>query len=108
MLCVFSITGMLIIILAERLNDEIKSLQHEYQSLTSYIPSNPHELTLIEEFLLTCGRLGYVGDEMKEALKMRQNLLEESIKGSFSKEVASKLGMSYCVQAQSKYLTSLA
>ena len=63
---------------AERLLSEISSLQVKFQDIKS-IASNCEELGLVEEFLLSCGKVGYSGPEMYEAVELRQTLLSEAI-----------------------------
>jgi hypothetical protein len=65
-------------IYASRLCSEIASLVQQFASLkllaTSYL-----NLSLVESFLLNCGKLSYCGKEMFEAVELRQMLYAEGI-----------------------------
>lgn len=61
-------------VLGQRLATEIGNLQEAFRKLKT-IARTRKELPLVENFLLDCGRLGYSGDELFQAVDLRARLV---------------------------------
>lgn len=81
----------IVALLAERLYYEILSLQKDSKSL-NVVATHPNQLSLIEDFLLLCGKIGYPGPEMFDSISRRQNLLSRGLK-DYPLDFKSKLQM---------------
>eukprot|EP01038_Epipyxis_sp_PR26KG_P004522 gene4522-6387_t len=67
-------------ILAQRLVLSMVGLQHQHQDLsllTSGVTSG--SLSVVEDYLLKCGRIGYQGNEVIDAVSIRQRIVEELV-----------------------------
>lgn len=64
---------------ALRLRSEILGLQRTFQDITELARSYG-ELSMVEDFLLSCGKLGYSGPEMFQAVELRQELVAQGVK----------------------------
>lgn len=71
--------GGLALVYALRLRSEILGLQRTFQDITELARSYG-ELNMVEDFLLSCGKLGYAGPEMFQAVKLRQELVAQGVK----------------------------
>jgi hypothetical protein len=71
--------GGLALVYALRLRSEILGLQRSFLDITELARSYS-ELGLVEDFLLSCGKLGYSGPEMFQAVELRQKLVESAVK----------------------------
>ncbi|KAJ1422554.1 hypothetical protein B484DRAFT_113232 [Ochromonadaceae sp. CCMP2298] len=70
--------GGMALIYALRLRSEIAGLRRCFQDTAALATSYPH-LSMVEDFLLLCGRLGYSGPEMFEAVELRQKIVAEAL-----------------------------
>ena len=70
--------GGLALVYALRLRSEILGLQRAFQD-TAEMARTYSELNLVEEFLLACGKLGYSGPEMFQAVELRQTLVAQGV-----------------------------
>jgi hypothetical protein len=70
--------GGLALVYALRLRSEILGLQRTFQDITELARSYG-ELSMVEDFLLSCGRLGYSGPEMFQAVELRQELVAQGV-----------------------------
>lgn len=67
------------LVYAQRLRSEILGLRRTFQDVQELARSYS-ELGMVEEFLLSCGKLGYSGDEMFQAVELRQELVAQGLK----------------------------
>eukprot|EP01033_Poteriospumella_lacustris_P012069 gene12069-8623_t len=63
-------------VLGKRLASEISNLKETFRKL-QMIAKTRKELPLVENFLLDCGKCGYGGDEMFEAVSLRARLVAQ-------------------------------
>lgn len=63
------------IILAERLLNEITMLRHDAGNLDA-LAQGPDDISIVEEFLVNCGRIGYTGPEILVAVELREYLVQ--------------------------------
>ena len=61
--------------LAERLLSEITMLRHDAGNLDA-LAQGPDDITIVEEFLVNCGRIGYTGPEILVAVELREYLVQ--------------------------------
>jgi hypothetical protein len=83
------------LIYCQRLFNEIIALKQQFQNVklllassSSTSSSSYSELPLIEDFLFACGKVSYTGEEMFEAVELRQRLYHNGMKtggASFTK-----------------------
>jgi hypothetical protein len=93
----------IIVLLAERLLNELLSLQDDAKSLSS-IASSPEQISFVEEFLLSCGKVGYSGPEMIESISFRQQLLSQLL--SMNKQGAYVLPKEFIATTKHKAMLS--
>jgi len=70
--------GGLALVYALRLRSEILTLQRSYLDVADLARSY-NELSMVEEYLLSCGKLGYAGPEMFAAVELRQSLVAQAV-----------------------------
>jgi hypothetical protein len=67
------------LVYAQRLRSDILGLNRLFQD-THELAKSYSELNMVEEFLLSCGKLGYSGPEMFQAVELRQELVAQAVK----------------------------
>lgn len=68
--------GGLALVYALRLRSEIVGLQRSFHDIAE-LARTYSELHMVEDFLLSCGKLGYSGPEMFQAVELRQELVAQ-------------------------------
>ncbi|RYG69876.1 hypothetical protein EON64_01645 [archaeon] len=70
----------------QKLANEISILQKTWLNLKTSVRKFA-DLRLVEEYLLNCGRVGYTGPEMFEAVDLRQNVVSHAVERGDKKAV---------------------
>ena len=80
------------LVYAQRLRSEVLGLRRRFRDIEAMAQSFS-ELSMVEEYLLACGKLGYSGPEMFQAVDLRQKLVAKALKTASSGSQLSVLAM---------------